>query len=442
MNLAYGISDDRGQLAINFGGGRDPSVEDFIQSVNGGRHGKISTVAWAQLSGPSSAPDPYAYYLAQAHANEVVGDERINVPQSTLATIQAHYYGDGRALVGFGGRSAVLPYLDAGFLSDIETPGAPGVRTEYVYSPPDATWVTDAQQELPDGSAIIGQLAQARAFRAGQTYREDFFRGPLAPGAFSQPGPAAWPYCQACRTATMMQLGVTEFTDSDPSHFGWPFGGSPDQADQHMQVRQDGTVIFDRDLAFYGRAPSFDAAAGDHDYQVVGTYDGAADGQVRSTHASTEWDFRSTGTDRDVPSGWVCDADPATPCTVLPMMTVSYAMPTSLTGAMAPGASSFVVTVGHVQAAAATAITGLSYGVAVDGSDFTPQQVRSARRRALPGHRRHPGGRGRHRHVRPVAGHRRGRRLDHPDRADRLHHRRELTYEPRSHTSPRLPPRA
>ncbi len=375
--IAYGISDDRGQLAINFGGWRDdPSVEDFIQSVKGGPHGKISTVAWGQLNGPSSAPDPYSYYLAQAHTNEVVGDERVNVPQSDLATIEAHYYGDGRALVGFGGRDAVLPYLNPGFLSDSETPGAPGVRTEYVYGPPDATWVTDAQQELPDGSAIIGELTQARAFRAGQSYREDFFRGPLAPGAFSQPGPAAWPYCQACRTATMMQLGVTAFNDSDPSHIGWPFGGSPDQADQHMQVRQDGIVIFDQDFAFYGRAPSFDTAAGDHDYQVIGTYDGAADGQVRSTHASTEWDFRSTGADREVPSGWVCDADPATPCTVLPMMTVSYAMPTSLTGAMPPGASSFVVTVGHVQAAAATAITGLSFGVAVDGSDFTPQQVR------------------------------------------------------------------
>jgi hypothetical protein len=175
----------------------------------------------------------------------------------------------------------------------------------------------------------------------------------------------------------MMQLGVSAFTDSDPSHIGWPYGGTPDQADQHLQVRQDGAVIFDQDFAFYGRAPSFDIAAGDHDYRVIGTFDGAADGQIRSTHATTEWGFRSTGADPEAPSDWVCDAAPATPCTVLPMMTVSYAMPTSLTGTMGPGTSSFVVTVGHVQAAAATAITGLSFSVAVDGSDFTPQHVRS-----------------------------------------------------------------
>jgi hypothetical protein len=250
------------------------------------------------------------------------------------------------------------------------------VRTDYLYSPHGATWVSDATELTPDGSSIIGLLTQQRAFRAGQTYQEDFFRGPLAPGAFSQPGSAAWPYCQACRTATMMQLGVSAFTDSDPSHFGWPYGGTPDQADQHMQVRQDGTVIFDGDLAFYGRAPSFDTAAGDHDYQVIGTYDGAADGQVRSPHATSEWDFRSTGADPEVPGDWVCAADPATPCTVLPMMTVGYALPTSLTGTMASGPASFVVTVGHVQAAPATAITGLSFGVAVDGSAFTPQQVR------------------------------------------------------------------
>jgi hypothetical protein len=377
MDLAYAITDDRGQVPFIISASRRPDVENFVQPVHGGRHGKLSTVAWAQLNGPSSAPDPYGYYLAQGHADQVVGDERISVPQAQLATVRAHYYGDGRALVGFGARIPVLPYLNPGFDSPVEMPGAPVVRAEYVYSPPDATWLTDVQQELPDGSAAIGELNQVRALRAGRTYREDFFRGPLAPGAFSQPGPAAWPYCQACRTATMMQLGVTAFTDSDPSHVGWPFGGSPEQADQHLQVRQDGTVIFDRDLAFYGRAPSFDAAAGDHDYRVIGTYDGAADGQVRSTHATTEWDFRSTGADRVVPSGWVCAADPSAPCTVLPMMTVSYAMPTSLNGAVAPGASSFVVTVGHVQAAAATAITGLSYSIAVDGGEFAPQPVRS-----------------------------------------------------------------
>ncbi|HEY3717422.1 MAG TPA: hypothetical protein VGL39_23100 [Jatrophihabitantaceae bacterium] len=377
MNFAFGVSDDRGKVALNFSGWRDLNVEDFVQSGHGGRHGKFSTVTWAQLNGPSSAPNPYGYYLAQAHANEVVGDERINASQSHLATVQAHYYGDGRALVGFGGRTPVLPYLDPGLTSITETSGGPAVRTEYVYSPPGAAWVGAPQQELSDFSAVIGELNQARAFRAGQTYREDFFHGPLAPGAFSQPGPAAAPYCQACRTATMMQLGVTAFNDSDPSHVGWPFGGSPDQSDQHMQVRQDGTVIFDQDSAFYGRAPSFDIAAGDHDYRVIGTFDGAADGQIRSTHATTEWGFRSTSADPEVPSDWVCAAAPATPCTVLPMLTVSYAMPTSLTGTMAPGTSSFGVTVGHVQAAAATPTTGLSFSVAVDGGALAPQQVRS-----------------------------------------------------------------
>lgn len=377
MNIAFGISDDRGEVALNLSGGRDPGVQDYVASVRGGRHGKLSQVTWTQLNGPSSSAKPYGYALAQAHANAIVGGEQVRMTRSRLATVQDHYYGDGRELVVYGSRAAVLPYLNPGFFSDVEAGASRGVRTEYVYSPAGATWVTEANQGLPDGSAIIGELAQARTFRAGQSYREDFFRGPLAPGAFSQPGPAAWPYCQACRTATMMQLGVSQFTDSDPSHFGWPYGGTPDQADQHLQVSQDGTVIYDQDLAFYGRGPSFDAAAGAHDYRVIGTYNGAVDGQVRSTHASTEWNFRSTSADREVPSGWVCDAEPATPCTVLPMLTVNYALPTSLTSTMAPGATSFVVTVGHVQAAAATPITGLTFGVAVDGSDFTPQQVRS-----------------------------------------------------------------
>ena len=373
MNIAFGISDDRGQLALNLGGGRDPGFQEFVASARGGRHGKISQLAWTQLNGPSS----YGYALAQAHANAIVGGEQVRVTQSRLATVQDHYYGDGRDLVVYGSRAAVLPYLNPGFFSDVEAGASPGVRTEYLYSPPGATWVTDAQQQAPDGSSIIGELAQARAFQAGRTYREDFFRGPLAPGAFSQPGPAAWPYCQACRAGTMMQLGVAQFTDSDPSHFGWPYGGTPDQPDQHLQVSQDGAVVYDRDLAFYGRAPSFDVAGGDHDYRVIGTYNGAVNGQVRSTHATTEWDFRSTSADREVPSGWVCDADPATPCTVLPMMTVNYALPTSPVGAVTPGAASFVVTVGHVQAAAATAITGLSYSIAVDGGEYAPQPLRS-----------------------------------------------------------------
>jgi len=375
MDFGVSISDDLGQSAMSLAGWRDPSQVDYAQSARGGRHGKVGMVAWTQLSGPSSAPSPYGYTLAQAHANEIVAGERVGVSQSSLATVQDHYYGDGRPLVVYASRRAILPNVDPGFESDIEAGASPGVRTEYVYSPPGATWESDAQQRLPDVSAIIGEQTQARAFRAGHTYREDFFRGPLAPGAFSQPG-LGWPYCQACRTATMMQLGVSQFTDSDPSHYGWPFGGTPDQADQHLQVSQDGSVIVDQDFAFYGRAPSFDIAAGDHDYRVIGTFDGAADGQIRSAHATTEWGFHSTSADPEVPSDWVCDAEPSTPCTVLPMMTVGYAMPTGPTGAVAPGASSFVVTVGHVQAAAATPATGLSFSVGVDGGDLTPQQVR------------------------------------------------------------------
>lgn len=373
MDIAFGISDDRGVVAMNLTGWRDPTSEDLVASVRGGRHGKVSQVAWTQLSGPASAS--YGYTLAQAHANAIVGDERVRVVATRLATVENHYYGDGRALVGSAGRSVALPYFEPGFGSDVQVGAVPGVRTEYVLSPPGATWTADAQVQSADGSSVVGEMTQARAYRAGRTYREDFFRGPLAPGAFSQPGPMAWPYCQACRTATMMQLGVSAFTDSDPSHFGLPFGGTPDQSDQHLQVIQDGAPVFDRDLAFYGRAPSFDIAAGDHDYRVIGTYDGAADGQPRSTHATTEWDFRSASADPSVPGDWVCDADPATPCTVLPMMTVNYALPTTPTNTMAPGAASFVVTVGHVQAAAATATTGLTYSIAVDGGTYAPQRV-------------------------------------------------------------------
>lgn len=373
MNLAYGITDDRGQLAFNLDGWRQRGVQEYVAPAKGGPHGKLSTVAWAELTSPSSASSPYTYYVAQGHENAVAGDEQVPVSRSELATVQTHYYGDGRPMAGHEGRTPAYPYLDPGFIANVPTSGAPAVRTEYVYNSPGATWMTDTAQEATDGSSVIEELTQPAAYQAGRTYREDYFRGPHAPGAFSEPG-IGWPYCQACRTDTTMQLGVATFTDSDPTHYGLAYG-TQDAADQHMTVRQDGTVIFDQDYAMYGRATPFGIASGAHRYQVTGSYDGAVDGQALSPHATTEWDFSTSDADRAAPSEWVCAGHPSTPCDVLPMMAVSYAMPTSPTGTMPPGTASFVVHVGHLAGAARTGITGLLFAVAADGSDPVPQQV-------------------------------------------------------------------
>lgn len=378
----YAVEDDQGRdLAGSweiFGGNR---VQLLVASTEGGAHGRLISVD--NTVQRATAPSRPLYYLTWGHRNAVVGDEHVDVPANRLSTIETHYYTDGATHDGISSRTPTYPYFDPGVATFQDAP-MPGVRDEYVFSPAGVVWFND-MEALADTGGFADMSGFGR-YAPGVDYREDIWRGPLAPGVITLPpgahthptgGPRA---CSACRTATGMSVGLSAFVGSQPDYGGglvaWP-GQRPHET--HLTVYRDGNTVFEGYNAaggvVDGAAATFDTPPDEHSYRILETANRAVDGMSLSTTATTDYRFASSATSGPrLGAGWDCVAPGPKPCTVLPLLAVRVPLPTSLTGTLPSGYSFLIVDVGHVQGATPTPVTGFRLAVGTGGT-YVPQSV-------------------------------------------------------------------
>ena len=100
------------------------------------------------------------------------------------------------------------------------------------------------------------------------------------------------------------------------------------------------------------------------------------DPAVWATKTSSVYTVRSSSTSGAlVPAGWQCLAAGTGACTVLPLLSANVPLPTTPAGTLPVGRSSFVVRIGHVAAAARSAISTLTFATSLDGTTFSPATV-------------------------------------------------------------------
>jgi hypothetical protein len=168
-----------------------------------------------------------------------------------------------------------------------------------------------------------------------------------------------------------MALSISSEMDADPNHSGFAEGFGYER----FQVFRDGTSIVD---AADTDGATFAVPAASHSYRIVDTIDRAALGFTAATTTSAVYTVRSSSTSgQALPGGWQCVAPGTGACTVLPLLTIDAPLPITAAGTMLTGASSFVVSVGHVPAGAQPAISKLTFATSLDGKTFTPAKVTS-----------------------------------------------------------------
>jgi hypothetical protein len=102
-------------------------------------------------------------------------------------------------------------------------------------------------------------------------------------------------------------------------------------------------------------------------YRSVLTVHRALAGFATSTTATEDVTFVSgAGAGEPAPSGWSCP-DPASNCTVLPILQARVPLPTDWAGRLPIGSTTVNFTLGHVQGAARSAINGVSFAVSSNG---------------------------------------------------------------------------
>ena len=321
--------------------------------------GTLRTLLSWQLVQPGASPS-YSYDVA-ASSNRVPATSSYTFTAAQMATVKAAYYGDG-------------PAADAGILHYPFTPAIqsePGLirkvargsrMTEYLGSTGAVAWgdlgvfnfysQTEDITQFDDFGWVDGPI---RVLPAGSSHSVNWFRGPLAPSIPIQPTAASGNQnqCYACRSGNTISLGLTGFTDSDPSHAGELNASNNGLSVSRFQVYRNGKETSDQDNTM---GATFSAPAAKASYKIVANGDRQEQSPTQSTRTSTVLTFNSAkSSGKKLPANWACDA--GSNCRVLPILTARLALPTDLNGSLPVGKSTVTLTLAQAQNATASPIT-------------------------------------------------------------------------------------
>ncbi|WP_279580057.1 hypothetical protein [Fodinicola feengrottensis] len=355
-------------IANGFGVLDGPNDHVFVQPTSAPRHGILEFDAYERRSATEPDGTPATYHLTADWSAGIPADLHRTVQPNQLARVSDRIFGGDASGQRAFGRGPVYPDLRGETSSDSDTvPNTPSL-VDYLYGPPNVRWDAAAYQGAASGAEGMETVPQA--YQPGRSYPVDWMHG-LATAGFFGGKPFPRPYCVACRTADKLALS-TFVMDSNPDHSGWVGGANP--GFERLQVFQDGTSIVDTTDKDDLTVP---LPADSHTYRIEDTVDRAAMGFSTSTKISSVYTFSSSATSgAAVPTGWNCAASATEACTILPLLTMNVPLPVSQAGTLPAGTSTFVVTAGHVTAAATkSAITGLTFATSVDGGAYVPATV-------------------------------------------------------------------
>jgi hypothetical protein len=343
-----------------------------------------------QLESPPGRGAPYEYTLSYTDPPGTISAQRYLVRAKDLATIHERF-GQPAASPGLFWFTGAFPFPHPGFVLPWYLPLAlPGGLTEYVGGTGIArvAWRGTYSPNIPvsganggGGGGVPPALTESdRLLRPGERVTDVWSAYPLHPGAnvlFTAERTLDGPVQpSAVRARNTLRLDVDPFDDSTPGHLlGLLQQTSTSAITGSYEIDENGTKVAG------GNAVT--QVAPNQEFYTQATLR-AAPSTIRfslalnrtdpyfplSASTDTVWTWRSApGSGVTLPPGWSCA--PGTSdrtCAIQPMMTLGYAVAHLGTDGAAPAGPQLVgVSVGHLQAAQASAITAASVSVSFDG---------------------------------------------------------------------------
>jgi hypothetical protein len=301
----------------------------------------------ARLVSPARVKTPYTYDVAFEDLSGLIGRQHYTVDPASLATVHARYYSGvptaaAIARVGLFPLQAQDAERASAFFQAVVPLSVPVRQLEYVTAGnPPIYWLTQYWQDPQSLSG--GQLDATRTFRPAEDTHEDWNTYPLhtalnvnllGTANVNMLGPGiAYGHStlmSASRSADILSLDVTPFSDSTPGHTGSGLSNSAEVSGTY-EVDQNGTKISS------GDAVTRTSPEGDFFTQVRLSPDPS---QVRfvlnasrtgapyplSTATRTAWTWSSRHeAGASIPRGWVC-GDGTRSCRAEPLLTLGYAV--------------------------------------------------------------------------------------------------------------------
>ncbi|WP_370946861.1 hypothetical protein AB5J62_04615 [Amycolatopsis sp. cg5] len=342
------------------------------------RVGALQTYPHTRLISAPAPGVPYEYQLQKA-ATGVIPQQRYVVKASELATVNASYYSEF-GLTGIRQRAGMYSFQESG--SGGSHPiTLPRKQTEYVSTGTDLGWFGGLAKYSQTGAGGFqawygGQYESWHRYLAGQTLTEDWNKFPLHPaGAFSLVDDKSnFTVAPVTRDGDLLRLELTPFSDNQPGHTGMGFYGEPrDGIGGSYRLTQDDTTLVEG-YAGGGVDLRFEQALDPKPSTLKLALDAYRYGPnyALSTDTRTEWTWPSKHVEgATLPGSLVCTSPKGQPanraCAAEPLLTLNYAVGgLGVDGRVPNGAQSVGLTVGHLQSAATSPITGATVQFSLD----------------------------------------------------------------------------
>jgi hypothetical protein len=335
--------------------------------------GTLQTMLNAWLTAPAASATRYEYDLARLWTDGLIPAGRQVVDPAGLATVDTRYF-SAEPLAAYEAREGWFPDQVGSFpptvintnLAEPWIPvSLPQDRTAYLSAGPSLAWAGLLTTSGPEGGPDI-QSDSFRTYAAGQRVTEGWNDYPLHPGVNANPlggsfGGLVGTLPSASRAGDVVTVSVTPFSDNTYGHLG---DFTQTGVTGSYEVDENGSKIDGGTFAqgFYGVQEILGAAPS----TVTLSLDASRPDPL-SARTQTTWTWRSPHeSGNTLPAGWFC-ADGTQNCAVEPMMTLEYHVAgLALDETVPPGAQSLGIDVGHLQLAAASAITGVTAQVSFD----------------------------------------------------------------------------
>jgi hypothetical protein len=339
------------------------------------------------LESPPGSAVPYEYTLSYTDPPGIIPAQHYVVAASQLATVHERFYQPVKTSGGWafnGSLPGTNPNNNADWFGFIEPPGPslayPGQLTEYAGGRGTAAMEWFGQYEPDPGAPWLA--GDIRLLHPGQQLTENWGAYPLHTAANvlleSDPNMFGATLPSASRQGNTVTLNVDPFDDNQPGHdIGWLGSTSAAKVTGTYQVDQNGIKIAGGSAVskipgpqgeFYTKTILASAKPSTIRFSLQVTRTGADYSLSNADRTVWTWHTAPPGAAK-LPAGWTCVLyQRVSNCAVQPMLTLEYAVAgLSLSGAAQPGRQVLHLSVGHLQAAAASAITRAAVSVSFDG---------------------------------------------------------------------------
>jgi hypothetical protein len=312
----------------------------------------------------ASSKNPYSYDLKYGSVDKISADQSYQPSGKSLAAVTSKYGADHPDQQSLDARFGAFVWESFLIAADATHP-APLTRTEYYNADKTLYWSgVDYQVYVANPFTIQGEIDSSwRTYKAGYRATQPWGDDPSHPRLLEHNIYLNQVVCPACISGSTLDGLAFPFGDNSDEHRTYP-----DQAAAGLSESADWSVSADGNVVQQGTGVLVAAASvgSASTYSIAYDTTRSSDDFSLSTETHTVWKVPADAPQSDLPAGWTCTLSGGTGCTVLPLMTVDYGLPSNLLGEIPAGDASGSLTIGHL-AGADVNVTSLKVKVSYDG---------------------------------------------------------------------------